>query len=47
MCMSENFNTEISISFQVKQPDKSDLLLGTIILLGSNGQEMKTLLLCK
>lgn len=37
------FNTETNISFHGKQPDKYDLLLGTIILLGSNRQEWKQL----
>lgn len=35
------FNTEISIFFHGKQPDKYDLLLGTIIPLCSNGQEWR------
>lgn len=33
------FNTETNIFFHGKPPDKYDLLLGTIILLGSNRQE--------
>ena len=34
--MSKVFNTETNIFFHGKQPDKYDLLLGTIIPLGSN-----------
>lgn len=33
------FNTETNIFFHGKPPDKYDLLLRTIILLGSNRQE--------